>query len=105
MSGATNASGEDLDGEEEGCDVGSGVEEELREGEQRDEAAGGGMVGDAGPDGIKDSDDDAAPELLAHATDEVGEKDADVEAGEVALVWWVSYVCIWGGAPDLGRGA
>ena len=85
MCGSAHACRENFHGEEEGGAVGTHVQEELGEGEDRNQAAGGGVVEDAGPDGVEAGDDDRAPELGANAAEEVGEEDADVVAGEVAL--------------------
>lgn len=85
MSSAADARGENLDRQEEGRGIWASVEEELCEGEEGHEAARGGGVRDASPDGVEDSDNDAADELLTNASNEVREEDAEIEAWEEAL--------------------
>lgn len=85
MRGAAHTGGEDLDGDEERGDIGADVQEELGEGEEGHEPAGGCVVGDAGPDGVEDGDGETGVELLVDAADPVGEEDADVVAWEEAL--------------------
>jgi hypothetical protein len=82
--GASDARGEDLRGDEERRRIGSHVEHELRDGEDRDQPGRRRVVGYARPDRVQDCHGDAAPELLPYAAHQVRQEDSDVEARQIA---------------------
>lgn len=86
VGGATDAGREDFDGNQPGGAVRAHVEEELGEGEEGHQAAGGGVAGDTSPCSVEDGDDDTCPELLAGSADEIGERNSEEVAGNVTLI-------------------
>lgn len=84
MRGASDARGEDFRRDEEGRRVGSHVEHELRDGEDRDQPGRRGVVCYTRPDRVQACHGDAAPELLPYTTHQIWQEDSDVEAREIA---------------------
>lgn len=72
-----------LDRKQERRSVWPSVQHKLRDCEERHQSARRDNIRHSGPDGIEDSHECAEDKLLAFATNEIRQKDRNIEAGQV----------------------